>query len=93
MEDGFGTDPESTRDPTREPEVAENALSNFVRPYAVLQMSAHRDLQSAIAERLLCLQTEVALLPLSATFTLKSAPGKGTTVSVDVPLKKGHVYE
>lgn len=30
---------------------------------------------------------------ISATFTLKSAPGKGTSVSVGVPLKKGHVYE
>ncbi len=30
---------------------------------------------------------------ISATFTLQSAPGKGTTVLVDVPLKKGTVYE
>lgn len=30
---------------------------------------------------------------ISATFTLESAPGKGTTVLVDVPLKKGTVYE
>lgn len=30
---------------------------------------------------------------ISATFTLKSAPGKGTSVLVDVPLKKGNVYE
>ena len=27
---------------------------------------------------------------ISATFTLQSAPGKGTSVLVDVPLKKGH---
>jgi PAS domain S-box-containing protein len=30
---------------------------------------------------------------ISATFTLESAPGKGTSVLVDVPLKKGNVYE
>ncbi len=30
---------------------------------------------------------------ISATFTLQSAPGKGTSVLVDVPLKKGTVYE
>ncbi len=30
---------------------------------------------------------------ISAAFTLESAPGKGTTVLVDVPLKKGTVYE
>lgn len=30
---------------------------------------------------------------VSATFTLESAPGKGTSVLVDVPLKKGNVYE
>jgi signal transduction histidine kinase len=30
---------------------------------------------------------------ISATFTLKSVPGKGTNVLVDVPLKKGNVYE
>lgn len=30
---------------------------------------------------------------ISATFRLKSAPGKGTSVLVDVPLKKGAVYE
>lgn len=30
---------------------------------------------------------------ISATFTLESAPGKGTTVLVDVPLQKGTVYE
>ncbi|OQW33141.1 MAG: hypothetical protein A4E19_07325 [Nitrospira sp. SG-bin1] len=30
---------------------------------------------------------------ISATFTLETAPGKGTSVLVDVPLKKGNVYE
>lgn len=30
---------------------------------------------------------------ISATFTLESSPGKGTSVLVDVPLKKGIVYE
>ena len=30
---------------------------------------------------------------ISAAFALESAPGKGTTVLVDVPLKKGTVYE
>jgi PAS domain S-box-containing protein len=30
---------------------------------------------------------------ISATFTLQSAPGRGTSVLVDVPLKKGTVYE
>ena len=30
---------------------------------------------------------------ISATFTLESAPGKGTSVLVEVPLKKGAVYE
>jgi PAS domain S-box-containing protein len=30
---------------------------------------------------------------ISATFTLKSAPGKGTSVLVGVPLKKGNIYE
>lgn len=30
---------------------------------------------------------------ISAAFTLESLPGKGTTVLVDVPLKKGTVYE
>lgn len=29
---------------------------------------------------------------ISAALTLESAPGKGTTVQVDVPLKKGNVY-
>ncbi len=30
---------------------------------------------------------------ISATFTLKSAPGKGTCILVTVPLKKGNIYE
>ncbi|MDF0650593.1 MAG: PAS domain S-box protein [Nitrospira sp.] len=30
---------------------------------------------------------------ISATFTLESAPGRGTTVLVDIPLGKGNVYE
>jgi signal transduction histidine kinase len=30
---------------------------------------------------------------ISAAFTLESVPGKGTVVRVDVPLKKGLVYE
>jgi PAS domain S-box-containing protein len=30
---------------------------------------------------------------ISATFTLKSAPGEGTSVMVDIPLKKEHIYE
>ena len=30
---------------------------------------------------------------ISAIFTLKSAPGKGTRVMVDIPLKKEHIYE
>ncbi len=30
---------------------------------------------------------------ISAIFTLKSAPGEGTRVMVDIPLKKEHIYE
>jgi PAS domain S-box-containing protein len=30
---------------------------------------------------------------ISGTFTLKSAPGQGTSILIDVPLKKGRVYE
>jgi PAS domain S-box-containing protein len=30
---------------------------------------------------------------ISATFTLESSPGKGTNILVDVPLKKGNLYE
>jgi len=30
---------------------------------------------------------------ISAIFTIKSAPGKGTRVMVDIPLKKEHIYE
>jgi signal transduction histidine kinase len=30
---------------------------------------------------------------ISAIFTLKSAPGKGTRVIVDIPLRKEHIYE
>ena len=30
---------------------------------------------------------------ISAIFTLKSAPGEGTLVRVDIPLKKEHIYE
>lgn len=30
---------------------------------------------------------------ISAIFTLKSAPGEGTRVIVDIPLKKEHIYE
>jgi len=30
---------------------------------------------------------------ISAVFTLKSAPGEGTSVMVDIPLKKEHLYE
>ena len=30
---------------------------------------------------------------ISAIFTLKSAPGKGTSVVIDIPLKKGQIYE
>jgi signal transduction histidine kinase len=30
---------------------------------------------------------------ISAIFTLKSAPGEGTRVIVDIPLRKEHIYE
>ena len=30
---------------------------------------------------------------ISASFTLKSAPGKGTRVVIDIPLRKGQIYE
>jgi len=30
---------------------------------------------------------------IAATFTLKSAPGEGTSVTVDIPLKKDNIYE
>ena len=30
---------------------------------------------------------------ISAIFTLKSAPGKGTSVMIDIPLRKGQIYE
>jgi signal transduction histidine kinase len=30
---------------------------------------------------------------ISATFTLESGPGKGTTVLIVVPLKRKHMYE
>ncbi len=30
---------------------------------------------------------------ISAVFTLQSAPGEGTSVMVDIPLKKEHIYE
>jgi signal transduction histidine kinase len=30
---------------------------------------------------------------ISATFTLKSAPGEGTSVVVDIPLRKEQIYE
>jgi len=30
---------------------------------------------------------------IAATFTLKSAPGEGTSLTVDIPLKKDNIYE